>query len=120
MIQKGHFQVRKWKLIIFDMDGTLYDLQDVAGMNYRMEVEFYSTARGLPEEEAESVLAANSILSYASEKAHSASSFPKVVWISLYGRNFESGALTLVKLICIRLLARKLSGHSVSMVSSFY
>lgn len=67
--------MRNWKLVIFDMDGTLYDLQDVVGMNYRMAVEFYSTACGLSREEAESVLAANSILPYVSENARSATEF---------------------------------------------
>lgn len=72
---KGRFQVRIWKLIIFDMDGTLYDLQDVVGMNYRMAVEYYSTACGLSGDEAESVFAANSILPCISVKARSATEF---------------------------------------------
>lgn len=67
--------MRKWELTIFDMDGTLYDLRDVAGMNYRMEVEFYSTACGLSGEAAESILAANAILPYVSENARSATEF---------------------------------------------
>ena len=30
------------KLIIFDLDGTLYDLNDVMSMSYQMQIDFFS------------------------------------------------------------------------------
>lgn len=103
MIMKGHFQVKKWKLIIFDMDGTLYDLQDVVGMNYRMEVEFYSALCGLTEEDTENVFAANFILPYVSDKARSATEFfsknglDLAAWQEFRERRFDVGQIDIHK-----------------------
>lgn len=67
--------MNKWKLVILDMDGTLYDIHDVVGMNYRIVVEFYSTECGLSEAGAEKILAENFILSHVSDKERSATEF---------------------------------------------
>lgn len=49
------------RIIIFDMDGTLYDLNDVVQMSYDMQVEFLSTKRNISREEAISFLASNHV-----------------------------------------------------------
>ena len=43
-------------IIIFDMDGTLYDLDDVVSSNYEMQVDFLSAKKGFSQEEAISFL----------------------------------------------------------------
>lgn len=43
-------------IIIFDMDGTLYDLDDVVSSNYEMQIDFLSEKKGFSQEEAISFL----------------------------------------------------------------
>ena len=49
------------KIIIFDMDGTLYDLNDVVQMSYDMQVEYLAFKKGLSRDEAISFLAENHV-----------------------------------------------------------
>lgn len=48
--------MNKEKMIIFDMDGTLYDLDDVVSSNYQMQVDFLSKKKGFSQKEAASFL----------------------------------------------------------------
>lgn len=63
------------RIIIFDMDGTLYDLDDVVSMNYEMQVEFLSMKKNMSREEAVSYLAENSIFSIITKESKSATEF---------------------------------------------
>ena len=63
------------RLIIFDMDGTLYELSDVISMNYRMQVDFYSEHMGVTANEAMKVFTQNDILPVISPTARSATEF---------------------------------------------
>lgn len=65
----------KSKLIIFDMDGTLYDLQDVIDMNYKMQMDFYSEYYGLSYDETEHIFQEHDIFPYISAKSKSATEF---------------------------------------------
>lgn len=49
------------KLIIFDMDGTLYDLKDVAQMSFDMQVSYLASKKGLAKDEAVLFLAKNHV-----------------------------------------------------------
>lgn len=105
-VWKGRFdQMRKWELILFDMDGTLYDLQDVADTNYRMEVAFYSASCGLTEEDTQSIFDANFILPYASDKARSATEFfsrsglDLAAWLEFRDRHFNVSQIDMRKAI---------------------
>ena len=64
-----------YQLIVFDVDGTLYNLDDVAAENYAMQVAFYAEKTGISKEEAEKIFEKNSILPYKSEAACSATEF---------------------------------------------
>ena len=64
-----------YKLIIFDVDGTLYDLNDVVEANYNMQVDFYAQHKQLTYDEVRKIFSDNSILPYKSEKARSATEF---------------------------------------------
>ena len=46
----------KPKLIIFDLDGTLYNLKDVHGANYALQVQFLQQQLGMSNSEAVSML----------------------------------------------------------------
>lgn len=62
-------------LIIFDLDGTFYDLNDVVSMNYQMQVDFYSLYAGLSVEETIHVFEKNNIYPKITEKSKSATEF---------------------------------------------
>ena len=63
------------ELIIFDVDGTLYALNDVVRSNYDVQLEFFSHEMNITQKEAEEIFTQNSILPYKSEKAKSATEF---------------------------------------------
>ena len=63
------------KLIIFDMDGTLYNLDDVVQMNYNMQVDFYSHQMRLSKEEVIQIFLENNIYPTITEKSKSATEF---------------------------------------------
>ena len=63
------------ELIIFDVDGTLYDLDDVVKVNYDIQVDFYSRKMNITPAEARTIFDQNGILSCKSDKAKSATEF---------------------------------------------
>ena len=83
------------KLLFFDMDGTLYDLQDVVGMNYQMQVDFYAECCDFSKLETERFFRKNNILPYVSEKANSAtelfsrSGLDMFKWQEYRNKNFD-------------------------------
>ena len=64
-----------YKLIILDVDGTLYDLDDVCELNYNIQIDFYSSELNISKEEAKLIFDRNGILPYKSETAKSATEF---------------------------------------------
>ncbi len=64
-----------YSLILFDVDGTFYDLEDVVRANYDMRADFFAAEKGLTREETERIFAWEGILPYKSEKARSATEF---------------------------------------------
>lgn len=64
-----------YQLIIFDVDGTFYDLDDVVQDNYNMQVAFYAAEKGLSQAAVKQIFEENSILPYKSTKARSATEF---------------------------------------------
>ena len=64
-----------YRLIIFDVDGTLYDLDDVVRNNYEMQVTFYAAETGQEDATVRAIFDKNDILPYKSEKARSATEF---------------------------------------------
>ena len=63
------------RIIIFDMDGTLYDLDDVVSMNYEMQVAFLSMKKNMSEEETVSILTKNHIFPTINKESKSATEF---------------------------------------------
>lgn len=58
--------------VVFDIDGTLYDINDVIKSVYRTQVEFVQKNTGMSAEAVEILFGENFILPYRSEKARSA------------------------------------------------
>lgn len=77
------------KMIIFDMDGTLYDLNDVLAMNYEMQVQFLIERLNMSKNEVVDLFECNLIFPYISMDSKSATELflklgiDKTVW-SLY------------------------------------
>ena len=63
------------KLIIFDLDGTLYNLDDVVSMNYEMQLNFYSSHTGQSKEQTIKIFEENNIYPVMTEKSKSATEF---------------------------------------------
>lgn len=59
------------KVIIFDMDGTLYNIDDVIGMNYNIQVQFLKEHLEMDAQSINRLFVDNDIYSYKSNKAKS-------------------------------------------------
>lgn len=66
---------RLYDLLILDMDGTLYDINDVIRAIYQMQVEFYSEYSGETIEHVEKIFENNNIRPYVSDTTRSATEF---------------------------------------------
>ena len=65
----------KPKLIIFDLDGTLYDLKDVHSVNYVLQVEFLQRNLGISHDEAILQLEQNGVYPIITNKSKSATEY---------------------------------------------
>ena len=63
------------RLIVFDMDGTLYDLSDVMATVYKTQVSFLCDRMGWPEEKAIQLLMENDVESRVTKNSKSATEF---------------------------------------------
>ena len=63
------------KLFIFDLDGTLYCLNDVVAMNYQMQLDFYMAYIGKSKDETVRIFENNNIFPIINEKSKSATEF---------------------------------------------
>ena len=83
------------KLIVFDLDGTLYNLDDVVAMNYKMQLDFYASYSGKSKEEVILIFEENNIFPIMTEKSKSATEFfvrtgiPAREWNSYRENNFD-------------------------------
>jgi FMN phosphatase YigB (HAD superfamily) len=87
--------MREIKLIIFDLDGTLYDLNDVIQMNYQMQVSFFSEITNISIEDSQKILKDNDIFPTISKLSKSATEFffrygiSKEVWTRFREEHFD-------------------------------
>lgn len=65
----------KPKLIIFDLDGTLYDLKDMHSANYVLQVEFLQRNLGISHDEAIHQLEQNGVYPIITNKSKSATEY---------------------------------------------
>lgn len=84
------------KLVIFDLDGTLYDLDDIIKVYYSMEIDFLMKYYSWEREEAEKFLADNGVLDHKDPAAHSAtdlfiaSGIPEATWTGYREKFFHA------------------------------
>lgn len=60
------------ELIIFDLDGTMYDLSDVVEMNYEIQKKFLAMYKKMSDEDIRDLFKKNDIFSYKTKNAKSA------------------------------------------------
>ena len=63
---------REIQLILFDVDGTLYDLHDVMDFNYKLQVDFYSGFYSISEEKTVRIFKEHGIFPAKSDQSKSA------------------------------------------------
>lgn len=91
--------MREIKLIVFDLDGTLYNLDDVASMNYKMQVDFYTRFTGKTVDETVAVFEKNCLYPNICEKSKSATEFflkngiPAFEWNAYREEHFDITAI---------------------------
>lgn len=74
---------KKYKLIIFDLDGTFYDLEDVVSANYEMQMEFLMKTAGINRQKAEKLFQCNEIYPYKSAQSKSATEYFSKIGLNL-------------------------------------
>ncbi len=72
----------KFRLFIFDLDGTLYDLDDVVLLNYNMQVDFLRNEMGQTEDEVVEFLSRNHIFPYVCIESKSATELFAAIGLS--------------------------------------
>ncbi len=93
------------KLIVFDMDGTLYDLNDVVQMSYNMQVEFLSAKKRWPKDDTISFLASNHVYPIIKKDSKSATElflelgYDKEEWSRFRDAGFDVNAICIARAI---------------------
>lgn len=84
------------KLVIFDLDGTLYDLDDIIKVYYSMEIDFLMKYYSWDREKSVRFLAGNGVMDHKDPGARSAtdlfiaSGIPKDVWTGYREKYFHA------------------------------
>lgn len=94
--------MNKIKLIIFDLDGTLYNLNDVVTMNYQMQLNFYSAYTSKSKKEVIEIFEKNNIFPVMTEKSKFATEFFARMDISVDEWNDYRESLFDVTAICTK------------------
>ena len=101
-----------YKVIIFDLDGTLYDLNDVIASVYKIQVDFLSDYFRKTKSEIQDFFSGNQIYPYKSSNSASATElFEKIginpqVWKSYREAHFDLSAISLKYAVSESLLVR--------------
>ena len=67
--------MKKINLLVFDLDGTLYNLDDVVGLNYKMQLDFYSEVMSTDYTETVAIFEENGIFPVIQQTSKSATEF---------------------------------------------
>lgn len=90
----------KYKIIVFDMDGTLYDLKDVISMNYQIQCDFLASKEKMTKMEAGSLLESNCIYPEIRRNSKSCTEFfeqrgyDKVEWNGFREEHFDESFIS--------------------------
>ncbi len=103
--KKDNSKKMNFKLLIFDMDGTLYDLNDVLSMNYSMQIAFFSRKTKMDAEEAIRLFNKNGIFPYICKESKSATEFfasnglSKIEWNNFRESHFDIDKINVTKAV---------------------
>ena len=112
------------KVIIFDLDGTLYDLNDVVQTSYDMQIEFLSMKKGLSREDSISFLAKNHVYPVMKKDSKSATElffqlgFDKKEWSDYRDKRFNVDKIDNNKAIAENVIAEFSNLATIVLLSS--
>lgn len=113
-----------FQAIVFDIDGTLYDISDVIKLVYQTQISFVQEKTGMSVEAIEIFFRENSILPYKSENAKSATElFGKMgldleEWDEYKSKHFDVCAIDISKAICQETMVSMGQKHKLFAVTS--
>lgn len=113
-----------YRLIIFDLDGTLYDLNDVITSVYKSQVDFLSDYLRKPKSEIQELFAHNHIYPYKSANAASATELfenmgiDKQAWKEYKETHFDVSAIQLSHAVTEDILVRFSKFSKLMLLSS--
>lgn len=87
------------KLIVFDLDGTLYDLNDIIAVYYSMELDFIEHYCGWDEESTRKFFSEHGVMDHKDKDAHSATDLfiemgiPTQVWTEYREKHFHTDTI---------------------------
>lgn len=96
---------RNFEVLTIDIDGTLYDIQDVIQTVYQAQVDFVHEKTGMAIKDIKNIFWKNCIFSYKSEKARSATElFGRIglnleEWSKYKSRHFNVSCINLSKAV---------------------
>lgn len=112
------------KLIIFDLDGTFYDLNDVIGMTFEMQVSFFSRKMQMRRDDVINYFKDNDIFPYITKKSQSATELflslglDKNEWSEYRNAHFDTSVIKKINTIDNNLLEEFSSNAKLVLLSS--
>lgn len=92
--------MRNYKIIVFDMDGTLYDLKDIISMNYQIQCDFLVCKEKISKMEAATLFDSNCIYPEIRQNSKSCTEFfeqrgfDKVEWNEFREEHFDESSIS--------------------------
>lgn len=115
--------MKDW-IIIFDMDGTLYDLNDVVQMSYDMQVKYLCKKKGMAENEVKAFLEKNHIYPVMKKDSKSATELflsigiDKNEWAEYRNNCFDINKISTKKAVKMEVIKRFSEEYEILLLSS--
>lgn len=112
------------KLIVFDLDGTFYDLNDVIGQVYDCQVSFFCKQRRISPDVARDIFTEHGILPYACAESKSCTEYFESVgvskdeWASYRESRFDVMKIDVTKAVDPSVLRKFAATYSIYLLSS--
>lgn len=116
--------MKKYKIVVFDMDGTLYDLEDVVSMNYKVQCDFLSDKEKLSQHDVASLFAANHIYPEMRRDSRSCTEFferrgiDKKEWNKFRETNFNEKSISREKAVSNAVLEKFAEYYTLILLTS--
>lgn len=112
------------KLIIFDLDGTFYDINDVIESVYDCQVAFFSALRHISVEVAKDIFTKNCIFPYASPESKSCTEYferngiDKWEWAAYRESHFDISKIDVSKAVSPAVIRQYAEAYRICLLSS--